>query len=778
MFKTGRLLVIGWAVWGCALPAAADANKAKVSLHPAVTAVSAGATFEVGIQFEVAEGWHIYWKNAGDSGMPPRINWKLPPGFEVGKLGFPAPEPHDDPGGFQTNVLEGSPVLIQTLTAPKDLAAGGKIKLEADLSWLVCQKQCLLEKGTVSVELPAVATAGEVKPAEEALFKRARAALPLAPEKAKYVKVAATSVAKSAKPGDAIEIAVDLTVLDGHHVQSNRPTLPGAVGTHVFVEPSEAADFEKVAYPPGEEKSHPQLGKVSEYRGRIPFKIPAVVRDDATGDRIRVAGLVTSQACNDKTGVCYPPEHVEWSLEIPLSGAAASAEAVPPSETASGPPPGDQPAVAASETQSPAVEVPEGAGLEGFLKNLGLPGLLLGCFLYGLFINATPCVLPLLSIKVLGFVQQAHESRKRTAALGLAFGIGVMLFFVVLGFLASRGQNILQYPVAVIALGAVVMALALSMLGVYTLQVPNTATKLDAAIQTEGMWASFGKGALAPVLGFACTGPLLAGAFGWATQQEPRIAFLAFLITGLGMATPYILLGANPKWLSFLPKPGPWMITFERIMGFLLLGMVIWLLHPLTVQLGVVGFEWTMGFLIVVAMACWVWGKIDFNMDTLQRWRYRGGALAMIAVAGFSIYGWMLRAPPGEIVWQPWSAERVEEAVRSGKTVFVDFTAAYCTQCKVNKAVAINTQEVRRKLEKLGVISFQGDYTSQDPAIFAMLQKHGRAGVPMNLIYPAGKPDAPVLLDTALSKRYLLRKLDEAGPSREDGNLVSARGRG
>jgi thiol:disulfide interchange protein len=223
------------------------------------------------------------------------------------------------------------------------------------------------------------------------------------------------------------------------------------------------------------------------------------------------------------------------------------------------------------------------------------------------------------------------------------------------------------------------------------------------------------------------------------------------------------------------------MITFERIMGFLLLGMVIYLLNPLVVQIGAVGFQWALVFLVAVAMACWLLGKVTVTMPDSLRHRYRGGAVAVVLGAGALIFGWIY--PPGEaarqvqmakaaaefctidwgigVPWRRWSPLAVEETVRSGQLVFVDFTATYCTGCKVNKKMVIDTPEVREKMNSLGVVPFQGDFTNGDPEVFEMLKKLGRAGVPLNLIYPAGKPDSPILLDTVLTKPYLLKKLDE-----------------
>ncbi|MGB2986205.1 MAG: thioredoxin family protein, partial [Phycisphaerae bacterium] len=163
--------------------------------------------------------------------------------------------------------------------------------------------------------------------------------------------------------------------------------------------------------------------------------------------------------------------------------------------------------------------------------------------------------------------------------------------------------------------------------------------------------------------------------------------------------------------------------------------------------------------------ACWVLGKVDMTMPVTKRWCYRGAAAVLVLGAGVLIYGWGYTKPPYEVPWRTWSPERVETAVRSGNTVLVDFTAAWCTVCKANKKLAFNTREVGDKIESLSVIPFQGDFTSGNDGIAAELRKHGRAGVPLNLIYPAGKPDDPIVLQTNLNKRYLLQKLDEAGPS-------------
>jgi thiol:disulfide interchange protein DsbD len=253
------------------------------------------------------------------------------------------------------------------------------------------------------------------------------------------------------------------------------------------------------------------------------------------------------------------------------------------------------------------------------------------------------------------------------------------------------------------------------------------------------------------------------------------------------MASPYMLLGANPNWLSFLPRPGMWMITFERIMGFLLLAMVVWLVNPLVTQIGVLGLQLTLVFYVVLAMACWLLGKIQITMPAIQRWKYRLAAVALVLFSSAVVYGWAypldkaetaakterealmecrangsVAVASDEIVWRPWSQEAVAKVVAQGKLAFVDFTAAYCTVCKVNKKVAIDTPQVREILTNPDVVAFQGDFTTGDDAIESVLKSFRRAGVPLNLIYPPGRLEAPIVLETNLTTSYLLKKFSEA----------------
>lgn len=849
VFRSIRRTVTGAGAAILIAASPAIARHANVRLAAAVSAVAPGQPFEVAVVFTIDPHWHIYWINAGDAGQAPKIEWRLPAGFAPEPLRFPVPKKHVDRAKLVTNILEGEPVLLTTITPPAQLPAGSPIKLAADLKWLVCAESCIQESQSVELVLPVAPDAGSVKPANDDLFKAARRLMPVPGPRGKLVTLDAYLAAGTIAPDAKFEVRLDVDIKKGFHIQSNNPTIKGLIATEVFAWPAGEVFWDPLKFPEPVVKDVPAVGKVAQFEGRITVAMPGEMDSEVPGESRVIGGIFVYQGCDDRTGTCLPREAVEWSVTIPVGVAAgdiprtpvgdgadpkatgvAPGPEVPSSGTRTQPatpdgsndrpadppplsdaPPGVEstPSTAdvppPSESGAPPTNVaPNGvapaaadflgpdfqpefwqkSALEQWLERLGLPGLLLGCFLYGLVLNATPCVLPVLSIKVLGFVKQAHESRRRTFALAVAYGLGVLPLFIVLGFLAAGGKNILQFPVAVIALGAIVTAMALSLLGVFQLNVPTAAANLDAAFQKEGLVTSFGKGLLTPVLGLACVGPFMAGAFAIASQQEKHVALLGFLFAGIGMASPYVLLGANPNWLRFVPRPGNWMVTFERAMGFLLLVMAVYLLNPLVGQIGAAGLQWTIVFLVMIGVGCWILGKIDFSMEAVTRWKYRGGAALVVAISGVVIYGWAyplgdaaVRAYLGkpvpiqgdwdrDIPWQKWDHERVTAAVAAGRTVFVDFTADYCTNCKANKKLAIDVPAVRKKMQELGVEVYQGDFSDGDERIFAMLQRCNRSGVPLDLIFRPDNPNRPLVLPPLLSESVVLDALAAAGPSR------------
>jgi len=276
---------------------------------------------------------------------------------------------------------------------------------------------------------------------------------------------------------------------------------------------------------------------------------------------------------------------------------------------------------------------------EQFLQGGDDYGLLLAMLLGllgGLILNVMPCVLPVISIKILSFVQQGGEDPGRVLRLGLAFCAGILVWFWAFAAVSSAGNVPWQHPQVIIALAAIVFVLALNLFGVFELTLPGAAAgKLDELASRQGYTGAFLKGLLATLLGTACTAPFLAGAMAWALTQPAWIVFLVFTSAGVGMAAPYLVLAARPQWLKYVPRPGPWMITFKQATSFVLLATVVWLLWILAGQLDARGVVWTVAFLGFLGLAAWMVGKIRPTWEPPRRaavW------LASLAVAGFGLY--------------------------------------------------------------------------------------------------------------------------------------------
>ncbi|MFL6516327.1 MAG: protein-disulfide reductase DsbD family protein [Chthoniobacterales bacterium] len=407
----------------------------------------------------------------------------------------------------------------------------------------------------------------------------------------------------------------------------------------------------------------------------------------------------------------------------------------------------------------------------------GLSTLLFFGFLGGLILNLMPCVLPVISLKIFGFVRQAGQSRSKILRSGLAFAAGIFAWFIALGVLLvalkSAGHQItwaFQFtnPYFVFGMSILVLVFALNMFGVFEVSLPQRATRgMVGLTDREGEAGSFIQGVFATLLATPCTAPYLGTALGFAFAQSGVVIMAMFLSIAAGMAFPYVLLAAEPAWLRFLPKPGAWMNHVKQVMGFLLLATLLFLLYVIGAQRGLDGLIWASAFLLVVSVACWIKGVFLVPTASLQS---RSIAVAVILTmllgGGAYFIGQKFRTSTASQVattepggWQPFSASLLQSELQQGHPVFVDFTAAWCLNCKFNEARVLENAVIRDAFRQHGVTKLKADWTNGDPVITKILQQFGRVGVPFYVLYP-GNSAEPVVLPELLTKDLVLEKLE------------------
>jgi thiol:disulfide interchange protein DsbD len=427
-----------------------------------------------------------------------------------------------------------------------------------------------------------------------------------------------------------------------------------------------------------------------------------------------------------------------WAIRAPVSGAA-----------------GPTPSGGAATGDA----APQGAG--------GFRWALLLAFAGGVILNLMPCVFPVLSIKILGFVRESETRPREVRVHGLLYGAGVILSFQALAgalyVLKAGGERLgwgfqLQSPAVIFLLIAVLFLVALNLLGVFEAGL-SVARAAGSVRWGEGRLAAFGTGVLAVFLATPCTAPFMGTALGYAAVQPAHIGLGVFTALAVGMAAPYVLLSFVPHLGARLPGPGRWMETFRQAMAFPLLATVIWLLWVLGLQAGMAVLAAALAGLLVMAFAGWIFGRWRSGTTKAVAGALIAGAIAGVLVAA---RGAAPTAGGGGAAgeWAPWSEARVAEARAAGRPVFVDFTAAWCLTCKVNEAVALNTADVRAALAAKRVVTLKADWTNPDPAIEAALASFGRNGVPLYVLYPADPAAPPRILPQILATSLVVAELN------------------
>jgi thiol:disulfide interchange protein DsbD len=688
-----RPILLAAALMALATPALAGESEAvrsertTMTLAAEVASVAPGQPFRIGLRQRMAPGWHTYWQNPGDAGLPPDVTLTLPEGTSAGPVQWPAP--HRIAFGPLVNFgYENATLLPQEVTPPATLTPGQSFTIQAEASWLVCEQVCIPEEGRFTLTLP-VEAAARPDAAMAPLFQQAEAELPRpSPWEA--------SLGFEGKEGALLLRGQDLS--------------PQSV-KEAFFFPAEAGVLDHAG---------PQPLQVAE--GALRLGLPRGMMELPA----QVAGVV---AITDGAGV---------RSAYSLSAA-----------------PGPLPA------------------LSGGGGGLPLGQALLWAALGGLILNLMPCVFPILAMKALGIVRLSGAARATVRAHGASYTAGVVLSFLLLGGLLLglrlAGQTAgwgFQFtsPVFVALTGWLMLAVGLNLSGVFNIGGPVGAGGALAARGGHG--GSFATGALAVLVATPCTAPFMAAAIGAAMALPPAGTLAVFGAMGLGMAAPYALLALAPGLARLLPRPGLWMERLKQALAFPMYGAALWLLWVLAQLTGPEGLAAALAGGLLVGFGAWALGTAQ---GAHGRWRLagRGGAALALLLAALLLP--RLHAAPApaasaaEAGAEPWSAARVAAAQAEGRPVFVNLTAAWCITCKVNERVALDSTAVREAFATRRVAYLTGDWTRGGAEIATLLRAHGREGVPLYLVYPAGG-GAPAVLPQILTESIVLRALETQAP--------------
>ncbi|MDP2259185.1 MAG: protein-disulfide reductase DsbD family protein [Caulobacter sp.] len=694
------------------IPAAAapvDTGHLEAELVAQERGAVPGGTVYVALRQKIDKGWHTYWRNPGDSGEPTTITWTLPAGWQAGDIVWPTPARM--PIGPLVNYGYSGEVLLPVpIQVPVTAEVGSTATLKADVTFLVCELTCIPEYATLTLAVPVVADAPGADPAWGGKVAATLAAAPRA----------AGLAAVYAVQDDTVRLAVTGGPLKGADL-SRAYFFPfdATVLDHAGPQPIErGADGLTLSLPAG----------VAVSAGQTPAIIAGVL---SLGDRAfevsATAGTIPAGALGGGT---LPPAPVEDHGPTAAIGAA-----------------------------------------------IGLPLALVFAFLGGLILNLMPCVFPVLSMKAAALARHAHDTRAARMQ-GIAYLLGVLVTFLALAgvliALKAAGQAIgwgfqLQSPAMVAALALVMLLVALNLSGVFEAGLSLQGAG-GGATSRGGLTGSFLTGVLAVVVAAPCTAPFMASAMGFALTQDAWLSLPVFAALGLGLAAPFVLLSFAPGLLRRMPRPGPWMETLRHVLAFPMYAAVAWLVWVLAQQTGPMGLALALSAGVLAAFAAWLWGLAQRRPPA----PVARGLAAVLAVAVIALTGLLAMESPAtstaaaegageaaEVPSEPWSPDRVAALRAEGRPVFVNFTAAWCVTCQVNERTSLSTKAVADALTRNNAVYLKADWTRRDAVIAGALTEHGRAGVPLYLVYGADG-SAPVILPQLLTEGMVAEALDKA----------------
>ncbi len=736
------------------LPASADPIRAppvEVELIAEHRSIQANEPFFLGFRMRTDPGWHVYWKYAGDSGSAPKFSWSVSGDDRADQSLSTANTPISPiihwayperiPVGPLLNYgYSGESLFIaefpSTTLSVAQAESSTSLEVFVDVEWLVCMEECIPGNAVLQTTLPISSSKPEVNQQWKDLFAHTRSRWP--------VQASEISVSGHFDNNEYI-VSVELPkfALDA----GKAPPLPSA---HNELELTFIPDVGDIIENASPQKLH--------FDGKLhSLTLTRNIISDAPSEQL--SGLLISNRGWTTPGL---PQALEVSF--PVSGVEAT-----PKKQSNNTFQGIQ--RAPSETSD----------------QVSFPMALVLAFLGGLILNIMPCVFPVLSLKLLSFAEEAGRTTRHTLTQGFLFSAGVIGTFLLLAatliLLRNAGHSLgwgfqLQSPVFVLALSFLMTALALNLLGVF--EMGASVQRAFGTVKTgEGTAGSIGSGALAVVLATPCTAPFMGSALAYALTVPALSGLTVFAALGVGMALPYFLLCTVPGFLKILPRPGAWMLTFKQLMAFPLFATVIWLLWVLGVQAGPDAIVGALIGLLGLGLGLWclgIWAAPHRRYRTRMFGRLACAACAL--VGGWLSYSTLMESRPVQSTtsgvytdtygqqWEDFSEKHLSELLASKRVVYLDFTAAWCITCQVNKKLVFSSSEVRDFISSNNIALIRADWTNQDPSITEALAKFGRQGVPLNVVFPHSQDSSPdnnfTLLPAVLTPNIVLEALRQA----------------
>jgi thiol:disulfide interchange protein/DsbC/DsbD-like thiol-disulfide interchange protein len=742
-------LMIGLAASTAAGAAAATiaTDHIEARVVPRADIVAPGDRLELALVQHIADGWHTYWENPGDSGEPFHIEWGLPPGSKAGEVRWPTPELVPYPP-LMNYGYTGTTTAILSVVVPEEWPVGTPFPVDIEVTWLVCEEICIPETGSASFS---VSTGAEsrIDSLEAFTFVEAEQAMPK--------KVAWPATLEPT--GDGGVLTFDTDGID----------LQGAESAYFFPRPWGVIN-----------PAAPQRAMVDGARLALAFPQASLQVPD------QIDGILKIRFAN-KGGKGYLVEVVGANAAQPLASAGAphsTSDSGAATLSGQGFASTDDtlPTISSSEASPTVSLAPAETGSSIVVPSyaaatrsdaFGIFDALIFALLGGLILNLMPCVFPVLALKTAALAGQASHKPAERAAHGALYAGGVLVAFMVLagGLIALKAAGAavgwgfqLQNPLFVAILAYVIFAVGLNLSGVYEIgaRLGGIGSALTAR---SGPGGSFATGVLAVILASPCSAPFMAASIGFALTQGPGVTLAIFAALGLGLALPFLLVSLVPGAARLLPKPGVWMLRLRQVLAFPMYATAAWLIWVLVQQTSVDAVFAVLVGLVLVAFALWLFGLVQYGELKSRRPALAVaavGALAAVALlvpsatTAFPTAGapGQLRPGPGEpgtaaagtLAEQvAFSPARLEGLRREGRQVFLNVTAAWCITCKVNERVVFAGEDFRDLLEATGATYMVADWTRRDADISALLEGFGRAGVPLYVVFPANGGTPKVL---------------------------------